>query len=286
MTQADVAILGGGIIGLATAWQLTRQRPHSRVVVVEKEASLATHQTGRNSGVIHSGIYYRPGSLRAENCREGKRALEEFCDQFGVAWERTGKVIVASSDRQLPALEQIFERGQKNGVTCRIVEADELAELEPHVQGIRAVHVPGAGIVDYPGMCIALAEQLRTHGVDIRLSTRVTGIHSTADSVEVQCGDTAIVAGQVVNCTGLFSDRVARMSGQRMKEKIIPFRGEYFTLTEEATHLCLIRDFRFSESTLRGWFTGALNAGRTPCWPWRAKDIRGLISIFATCQNR
>ncbi len=147
--QADVAIIGGGIVGLATAYQLAPSYPGRRVVVLEKEADLAHHQTGHNSGVLHSGIYYKPGSLKAINCRAGKKAMEEFCAAEGIAYEICGKVIVAVDDSELPALERIYERGQANGVSCTMIDKDRLAELEPHAAGIRAIHVPEAGIVDY-----------------------------------------------------------------------------------------------------------------------------------------
>lgn len=238
MSQTDVVVVGGGIIGLATAWQLVERSPKTRVVLLEKEDRLASHQTGRNSGVIHSGIYYKPGSLRARNCRDGKKALELFCSEYGVAWEKTGKVIVATQDDQLPALERIYQRGQKNGVSCEIVDKDRLSELEPHAAGVRAIHVPESGIVDYPGMCERLGGLLTERGVDIRLSVRVTEIRQSADAVEVVCGDQTIRATQVVNCAGLYSDRVAKMSGQKMNEQIVPFRGEFFTLKPDATHLC------------------------------------------------
>jgi len=238
MPRTDVVIAGGGIIGLATAWQLIQQHPGLKIVLFEKEATLASHQTGRNSGVIHSGIYYKPGSLRAKNCRAGKLALQEFCTEYGVAWERTGKVIVATNASQIPAMERIYDRGQQNGVECEIIDADRLAEIEPHAAGVRAIHVPESGIVDYPGMCQALAEQLTQRGVEIRLSARVTGIQQNTDQVELATPDSTIVAHQVINCTGLHSDRIAKLSGQQMKEQIVPFRGEYFTLTDEATHLC------------------------------------------------
>ncbi len=238
MSQTDVVVIGGGIIGLATAWQLIEKRPQLHIVLLEKEDRLACHQTGRNSGVIHSGIYYRPGSLRARNCRDGRQELEEFCTQHGVAWERTGKVIVAADDRQLPALDTIHQRGQQNGVSCDIIGTERLAELEPHAVGIRAIHVPEAGIVDYPGMCTSLGRLVADRGVEIRLSQRVTSLRQSTHRVEVICGDDTFQAAQVVNCTGLHSDRVAKMSGQQMKEQIVPFRGEYFTLKAEAAHLC------------------------------------------------
>ena len=238
MSSPDVVILGGGIIGLATGWQLMQRHPDLKIVLLEKEPVLASHQTGRNSGVIHSGIYYRPGSLRARNCRAGKQALEHFCTRFGVAWEQTGKVIVATDESQLPALQTIYERGVRNGVRCEKIDRRRLAELEPHAAGIQAIHVPEAGIVDYPGVCHELARQLSEHGVDIRLNCRVTDLKQSTDRVDVVTDDAVLSARQVINCTGLYSDRVARMSGQELQEQIVPFRGEYFTLTSDAHHLC------------------------------------------------
>lgn len=238
MARYDVIVMGGGIIGLATAWQLIQQRPGLRVILLEKEGSLAFHQTGRNSGVIHSGIYYKPGSLRAKNCREGKAALESFCDQYGVAWQRTGKVIVATSDQQLPSLQTIFERGQQNGVECKVIDRERLAELEPHCAGIRAIHVPEAGIVDYPGVCEKLAGLIQAAGGEIRLNARVTAIVQRTDAVTIHTPEGNFEAAQAVNCTGLHSDRTARMSGQPLKERIVPFRGEYYVLKKNAEHLC------------------------------------------------
>src|SRR5581483_4668411 len=141
MATFDLAVIGGGIVGLATAYQFTRRFPDKRIVVLEKEARLAEHQTGRNSGVLHSGIYYRPGSLKARNCRAGKRAMEDFCTAEGIPFRRCGKVIVATSDAELPALERIFERGQANGVECALISRERLADLEPHASGVRAIHV-------------------------------------------------------------------------------------------------------------------------------------------------
>lgn len=238
MARSDVIVLGGGIVGLSTAWRLRERFPDFAIRVIEKESDLALHQTGRNSGVLHSGIYYRPGSLRATNCRDGKKAMEAFCAEHGVPFERCGKVIVAVDESELPNLEKIYERGQANGVVCELIGPERLAELEPHVSGIRAIHVPEAGIVDYVGVCRKLAELLRKHGAEIHLSTRVTGLRTTADetTVETTAGD--FQAAYVVNCTGLHCDRVTRLSGQRPQAKIVPFRGEYFELTPEAEHLC------------------------------------------------
>ena len=238
MPRYDFAIIGGGIVGLATAWQLTRLASGVKLVVVEKESALAFHQSGRNSGVIHSGIYYRPGSLRARNCRDGKAALEAFCDEHDVAWQRTGKVIVATHEGQLAQLRTIFERGQQNGVDCAMIDVDRLRQLEPHCAGIAAIHVPESGIVDYPGVCHKLGELLQAASADIRLNCRVSGIDQRTDFVRLQTSQGDIEATQVINCGGLHSDRHARQRGLKMRERIIPFRGEYFELKPEAHHLC------------------------------------------------
>jgi len=238
MGLVDVAVIGGGIVGLATAWQLQQRRPDLRLVVLEKEGQLAFHQTGRNSGVLHSGIYYRPGSLRAQNCRAGKVALEEFCERYSVAWRRTGKVIVAVDESQLGQLAMIHDRGQQNGVQCEVIDGDRLRELEPHCAGIRAIHVPESGIVDYPGVCQRLGELLQAGGAEIRLNFRVTGIRQSTGSVCLDSPGDTVEAKQVVNCGGLHSDRLARISGQHLRERVVPFRGEYYELLPEAEHLC------------------------------------------------
>ena len=238
MSRYDFAVIGGGIVGLATAWQLTQQKPGLKIVILEKESTLAFHQTGRNSGVIHSGIYYKPGSLRARNCRDGKAALEAFCNKYGVAWQRTGKVIVATHNHQLPQLQTIFERGRQNGVDCSVIGVDRLRELEPHCAGVGAIHVPESGIVDYPGMCQTLAKLLVAAGAEIKLNARVTSIDQRTDDVRLVTSQGDIEAVQVINCGGLHSDRIARQSGQKMQERIVPFRGEYFELKPEAHHLC------------------------------------------------
>lgn len=269
MAKFDIAVMGGGIVGLATAWQIANRNPLLKIVLLEKEATLAAHQTGRNSGVIHSGIYYKPGSLRARNCREGKLGLEEFCSQHGVDWERTGKVIVATRESQLAALENIFKRGQQNGVRCEMVDVDRLKELEPHTAGIKAIHVPEAGIVDYPGVCQKLSELLTSGGTDIRLNTRVVAVRQKTDEVHIQTSTENVVASQVVNCTGLYSDRVAKLSGQQMQEQIVPFRGEYYVLKPEAEHLCrtLIYPVPDPEFPFLGVHFTRMIAGGVECGP-------------------
>ena len=238
MNSADVVVIGGGIVGLATAWQIKEQHPSQSVAVLEKESRVAFHQTGRNSGVIHSGIYYKPGSLRAENCREGKKALEAFCEAHDISWEQTGKVIVATEEKEFPALQRIYDRGQQNGVPCEMIDVDQLNEIEPHTAGIKAIHVPGSGIVDYPGVCDKLVELITNQGGSIHLNTTVTGVTQSTDDVNVSTTSGDFTARHVVNCGGLHSDRIAKLGGQKMRERIVPFRGEYFTLKPEAEHLC------------------------------------------------
>ncbi len=238
MKQYDVIIIGGGIVGLATAWQLKQRAPALKLAVIEKEGSLAFHQTGRNSGVLHSGIYYRPGSLRAQNCRLGKEALERFCTEHGVAWQQTGKVIVAIREEEFPQLDLILSRGQQNGVRCEMIDRDRLKELEPHCAGLKAIHVPEAGIVDYPDVCEKLGELLRNEGAEIHLNCRVERIEQRTDNVRLHCSSNVFEAREVINCCGLHSDRMARLSGQKLRERIVPFRGEYFELHPEAQHLC------------------------------------------------
>jgi L-2-hydroxyglutarate oxidase len=230
--------VGGGIVGLATGYQLLRRFPRQCVVLLEKESEVAAHQTGHNSGVLHSGIYYKPGTLRATNCRTGKEAMEAFCKEEGVAFDICGKVLVAVSEAELPALERIYQRGLANGVRCEIIEKSRLQELEPHTAGIRAIHVPETGIVNYRQVCQRLARRIREQEGQVQFGARVTAmrrrggemiVHSTAGDVE---------ARQVINCTGLHSDRVTALTGQRPAVKIIPFRGEYYALKPAVYTLC------------------------------------------------
>ncbi|QDT80661.1 L-2-hydroxyglutarate oxidase LhgO [Gimesia maris] len=238
MKTVDVAIIGGGIIGLATGWQISQRFPDISILILEKESQVAQHQTGHNSGVLHSGIYYKPGSLRAINCREGKRAMEAFCDAEEIPWDQCGKVIVAIDKREFSALDRIFERGQQNGVTCEMIGEERVKELEPHVAGIRGIHVPETGIVDYKQVSARLAERIQEKDNQILTGAEVTGIQHHADSITVKTKQGDFTAKQVINCGGLFSDRVARMGGSKPESKIVPFRGEYYVLKPEAEHLC------------------------------------------------
>lgn len=238
MGKTHVAIIGGGIVGLATAYRLTRRYPDHQITILEKEAGLAEHQTGRNSGVLHSGIYYKPGSLKAINCRQGKLAMQEFCAAEEIPFELCGKVIVAIDERDLPSLEKIHERGLANGVKCELISKERLAELEPHAAGVRALHVPEAGIVDYKAVCQRLAEHIVAAGGKILTGTRVERITNRTEGVVVHSTSGDVQADYLVNCAGLHSDRVTALSGQATTAQIIPFRGEYFELRPAAARLC------------------------------------------------
>jgi len=236
--HSHVAIVGGGIVGLATAWQFTERYPRLRVLVLEKEPTVGEHQTGHNSGVLHSGIYYKPGSLRAVNCRAGKKAMEEFCATHGIAYDICGKVIVAVNEAELPRLENIYQRGQQNGVACEMIGPEGLKELEPHAAGVRAVHVPEAGIVNFRSVCEKLAELVRSRGGAVHCSAKVVAIHENSQGLAIETTAGAFKAEYLVTCAGLQSDRVARLTGIQPEAKIVPFRGEYYELKPEAEHLC------------------------------------------------
>ncbi len=238
MIKADLAIVGGGIVGLAVGYRFSQRYPGKKIVVLEKEKQLAHHQTGHNSGVLHSGIYYKPGSLKAINCREGKVAMEQFCSEYGIDYDICGKVIVATSEEEIPRMEKIYQRGLDNGVNCEIVPQERLNELEPHAAGIKAIHVPEAGIVNYKQVCEKLGELITQTGGDILTDSKVIGIeHETGKSV-VKSTNGEVEAKLVVNCAGLHCDRVTKMGGSQPSAKIIPFRGEYFELKEDSKGLC------------------------------------------------
>ena len=215
-----------------------RRRPGLSVTLIEKEGGPARHQSGRSSGVLHTGVYYRPGSKKAELCRAGKRALERFCEEHGVPFELRGKVIVATRAEELPRLEAIRERGLANGVDCGVVPRERLLELEPHVEGLGALHVPGAGVVDFAVVCERLTRMLSEDGAQLRFGARVTGVRPVGDAVAVETGAGEVEARLVVNCAGLYSDRVALAAGTDPGARIVPFRGEFFELRPEKRHLC------------------------------------------------
>ena len=238
MAPYDVAIVGGGIVGLATAERLTDRYTDVSVALLEKEPRVAAHQTSHNSGVIHSGIFYEPGSLKAENCREGKQALIQFCEAEDIDYEMCGKVIAAVDESEVPELERIERKGRRNGVDCTRIGPERLHELEPHVQGVAGLHVPGAGIVDYEAVARAMANRVTNRGHDIYTDAEVRDLLVTPRHVTVDTTVGDVQARHVVNCAGLYADRIAEMSGQTVHTKIVPFRGEYYELTPERRSLC------------------------------------------------
>jgi L-2-hydroxyglutarate oxidase len=234
----DVAIVGGGIVGLATALAVAERRPGARLIVLEKEARLAAHQSGHNSGVIHSGIYYKPGSLKAETCVEGAAAMLAFCRQHGLPHRVCGKVVVATSQEEVPALEELRRRGEANGVAgLRLLSAAELRAIEPHAAGVRALQVPGTAITDYSAVCEKYAELLRAAGGEVRTAAKVTGIARRGGETVVETGAGEVHAKFLINCAGLHSDRVARLAGAEPGVRIVPFRGEYYELRPAAQAL-------------------------------------------------
>ena len=236
--KSDVVIAGGGIVGLATAYQITNKYPHMKVTVIEKESSVGVHQTGSNSGVIHSGIYYKPGSLKALNCREGRTMMEEFCKEEGVPYDICGKVIVAVNDSEVERLMNIYQRGQQNGVRCEVIDSERLCEIEPHTAGIKAIWVPDAGIVGYRDVAIRLAQKLEERGGQVVNDALVRGVQKGNGEVVVETSAGDFHGEYMINCTGLFCDRVAKKTGERPKSKVVPFRGEYYDLKPESYHLC------------------------------------------------
>jgi L-2-hydroxyglutarate oxidase LhgO len=234
----DIAIIGGGIVGLATARALGERVPRASLAILEKEDRLATHQTGHNSGVIHSGIYYRPGSFKAQLCVEGSRLIYQLCETHGLKTERCGKVIVATTEAELPRLQTLYERGIANGVPgLELIEPARLREIEPHAAALRAIFSPNTGIVDYSAVAGVLAGELADRGVTIMAGAGVTGLSRTRHEIALRTPRGPVRARRLVNCAGLHSDMVARMAGAAADVEIIPFRGEYYMLRPDRRHL-------------------------------------------------
>jgi L-2-hydroxyglutarate oxidase len=261
--------------------------------VLEKESQIAQHQTGHNSGVLHSGIYYKPGSLKAINCRVGKQAMEAFCAQEGIPFNTCGKVIVAVHDSELGRLNDLYERGRANSVRCELIERSRLRELEPHAAGQRAIHVQETGIVDYRQVCERMAARLTERGHQVRTSVCVTGLKEYATEVIVQSGSDEFRACYLVNCAGLYSDRVTALAGGNAQVRIVPFRGEYYEVKSEAAHLC--RTLIYPVPDPRFPFLGVhftrMISGRVECGPnavfafaregYRKSDVN-LAEVLAT----
>jgi (S)-2-hydroxyglutarate dehydrogenase len=237
MQPFDCVVIGGGILGLSVTWATLERKPGTRIALLEKEDSLARHQTGRNSGVIHSGIYYKTGSLKAGLCRAGRQRLVAFCATHGIRHEVCGKVIVATSDSELPRLDNLYERGLANGLTVKKLSADEVREIEPHVSCTAGIHVPETGIVDFVRVCQKLRKLIESHGGELRLSTKVIGLQAGEGDVRLETTKGDIRTRLIINCGGLHSDRLASLAGAKPDARIIPFRGEYYELKPERRFL-------------------------------------------------
>ncbi len=234
----NVVVIGGGVVGLGVALEITRRFPNQRLLLLEKEDRVARHQSGHNSGVIHSGVYYRPGSMKARLCVTGAAAMVEFCREHGIAHEVCGKVIVATHADELPRLEELRRRGEANGLTgLRMIGPEELREIEPHAAGIKALVVPATGITDYAVVCEKYAELISAGGGTVLTSAAATGIRRSANEIVVETSRGAFSTDSLINCAGLFSDRISRMAGDEPGVMIVPFRGEYYDLTPERASL-------------------------------------------------
>jgi (S)-2-hydroxyglutarate dehydrogenase len=261
----DVVIIGGGIVGLATAYQLAQRWPKLSVALIEKEPRVGQHQSTHNSGVLHSGIYYKPGSLKARNCVRGRVEMLEFCERENIRYDVCGKVIVAVEEGERPSLHRIHAHGLENGVKCR----DQLAKHEPAARGVEALWVPETGIVDFAGVCDRLAQRIREHGHRLVLGQRVTRIDERKDALLVHTTGETLACRRIVACAGLHSDRVERMAGAIPRGQIIPFRGDYYRLVPARRSLC--RNLIYPVPDLRFPFLGAhltrMTNGTVECGP-------------------
>jgi (S)-2-hydroxyglutarate dehydrogenase len=237
-SQYNAVVIGGGVVGLGVALEITRRFPRLRLLLLEKEDRVARHQSGHNSGVIHSGVYYKPGSLKARLCVTGAAAMVEFCREHGIAHDVCGKVIVATHADELPRLEELRQRGEANGLTgLRMIGPEELKEIEPHAAGLKALVVPATGITDYAVVCEKYAELISAAGGTVLTSVAATGIRRTANEIVVETSRGAFSTDSLINCAGLFSDRISWMAGDAPGVMIVPFRGEYYDLIPERASL-------------------------------------------------
>ena len=233
-SRFDVIIIGGGAVGLGVALEITRRLPHLRLLLLEKEDRVARHQSGHNSGVIHSGVYYKPGSMKARLCVTGAAAMIEFCREHGIAHNVCGKVIVATHSEELPRLEELRKRGEANGLTgLHMIGPDELREIEPHASGLQALVVPSTGVTDYALVCQKYAELISSRGGTVLTSAAATGIRRLPSEIVVETSRGSFTANSLINCAGLFSDRISRMTGDDPGVMVVPFRGEYYDLVPE-----------------------------------------------------
>ncbi len=237
MQEFDCVVVGGGIVGLSVAWAILERKPDCRIAVVEKENAVARHQTGRNSGVIHSGIYYKPGSLKAKLCRAGNQRLLEFCQEHDIPHEVCGKVIVVTTAAEIPLMANLYARGVANGLMVKKLTASEVKELEPNVNCLAGIHVPSTGIVDFGAVCRKLAELIQTRGGNLRLGTKLLGFRPEGRQAILETSNGELAGRRIINCAGLQSDRVAILNGAQPGARIVPFRGEYYELNPERRSL-------------------------------------------------
>jgi len=234
----DVAIIGGGIVGLATAYEFLNKNSLKKLILFEKETKVATHQTGNNSGIIHSGIYYKPGSLKAKNCRFGVKKLLQFCDKYGIKYNLCGKLIIANSENELHQLMELYNRGIKNGVpNIKLLDEKGISEVEPHTVGLKGIHSPSTGIIDYKDVCNVCANIIEQNGGDIQLNSKVNDIVQDNDGIIIETTQGNFHTKTIINCAGLYSDRIAQMTETNLDIKIIPFRGEYYKLSSNKAYL-------------------------------------------------
>jgi L-2-hydroxyglutarate oxidase len=233
----DFGVIGGGIVGLASALALTEKFPGKNVVVLEKENAVAQHQSGRNSGVIHAGTYYRPGTMKAKLCRDGNKSMVRFCAEHGILYETCGKVIVATAPAEIVQLDALYQRGVQNGLSVTRLSSEQVCEIEPHVKSVAGIHVADEGITDYQKVSQKMSEILRSRSVEIKLGTKVLKIFIEKYALRMITSQEEIECGFLINCAGLYSDRVARMLGVELGAQIVPFRGEYYELKPARSHL-------------------------------------------------
>jgi L-2-hydroxyglutarate oxidase len=266
----DFTIVGAGIVGLSTAYKLSRTFPDASILILEKEDRVAAHQSGRNSGVIHSGIYYEPGSYRAKNCVNGRHQLVQFCKDHGITHDICGKVIVATRQDHLATLDQIFENGTVNGIEgIRKIGIEELTEIEPYAAGIQAIHVPCTGIVDYVGFCKKLVELITPKNGTLKLGREVKKILTKQNGLEIQTRNDQFSTRYFINCAGLYADHIAQMAGVQTDIQIVPFRGEYYRLKPGAEHMVhgLIYPVPDSEFPFLGVHFTKMALGGVECGP-------------------
>lgn len=234
----DIIIIGAGIVGLGTAYKLQEKNPNLKILILEKESKVGAHQTGNNSGVIHSGLYYKPGSLKAINCINGYHMMIDFCNQNEIPYELCGKVVVATTEEEIPLLENLAKRGSENGLeNIKPLNAEQIKEYEPHVNGLKGLFVPQTGIVDYRIVSQKLADLIQNKNGDIHLGEKVINITTNSSTCSIETSKGTYEGKLLVNCAGLYSDKIAKFTHQKMDVKIIPFRGEYYKLSKEKEYL-------------------------------------------------